>query len=96
MNLARVIEDELGSCRILAPKLPLRWHDCVDLKELAAEILAKLGAVDLARYERLYIVGHSAGGVLAQAVYLLSRLQRETAESHHRRSRADQTGCRSS
>jgi pimeloyl-ACP methyl ester carboxylesterase len=78
LDVAEAIESELGDCHVLVPELPLRWWHCGDLQELATEILDHLAGLDLSGYERLFVVGHSAGGVLAQAVYLLSRIEART------------------
>ncbi|MFQ5527984.1 MAG: esterase/lipase family protein [Thermoanaerobaculia bacterium] len=77
LGVADAIKDELGECFVLVPKLPFRWWTCADIRELAIELLEHLAGIDLSGYRRLFVVGHSAGGVLAQAVYLLSRLQGE-------------------
>jgi pimeloyl-ACP methyl ester carboxylesterase len=65
--------EEMPSSYILIPKLPLAWYSCTDLKLLSRELLAHLETVlSSHRYERVILVGHSAGGVLAQAMYLMS------------------------
>jgi pimeloyl-ACP methyl ester carboxylesterase len=59
---------------ILVPALPFRWHDCADLKEVGEEVLDYIdSSVPLEGFKSILLVGHSAGGVLAQATYILSR-----------------------
>jgi hypothetical protein len=57
--------------------LPFRWHQGSDLRQLSEEILSYLDGLHekhpLDQFESIRIIGHSAGGVLAQSVYLLSR-----------------------
>lgn len=71
--VADMIFEQLPSSYVLVPKLPFAWNACVDLDDLAREVLRKLRAVLSAHsYRRVLLVGHSAGGVLAQTIYLLS------------------------
>ena len=62
------------SSYILIPALPFRWDDSADLKEVAEEVLDYLDKCDrLQDFRSILFIGHSAGGVLAQATYILSR-----------------------
>lgn len=76
-GLIRVIEDKLDSVRILFPELPLAWNNLYDFKELGRQVLLRMNEEiekhTQGGYKRIYIIGHSSGGVLAQVVYILSR-----------------------
>ena len=76
--VASTVETETVGSYILIPDLPLCWRDCCDLKQLACEILIHLrDQVNVGGYESILLVGHSAGGILAQVVYLISRADPE-------------------
>ena len=69
-----ILEESDKPVFVLAPKLPLRWARCVDLMDVAEEIVGYVDdKVPMHSIENVDIVGHSAGGVIAQIVYLLAR-----------------------
>lgn len=73
VETAKAILAERPSSYILVPKLPLAWHSCIDYAALAEEVLDHLTQLlGCQTFQRVFLVGHSAGGVLAQAVYLRS------------------------
>ncbi len=70
-----IIEDELEPARILVPEMALRWNRHFDFRELAGHLLDTLDQ-EMREHpaggcKRLYLIGHSAGGVLVQILYLL-------------------------
>lgn len=72
-STADAVVEALPSSYVLIPTLPLRWHECVDLRAVARELLDHLlDVLGEHRYERVFLIGHSAGGILAQAVFLLA------------------------
>lgn len=77
-GLISIVEEQLSPVRILVPQLPLAWHRLYDFKELGRQILTLLDD-EIEKhtgggFQRVYLIGHSAGGVLAQIVYILARL----------------------
>lgn len=71
------IRAERPSSQVVVPSLPFRWDQPRDLFGLCGELLDLIATrLDLGRYRRVRIVGHSAGGVIAQALYLLARTTR--------------------
>ena len=78
--IVRTVQSELGKCRILVPILPFRWSDSFDMRDLAREVLDMLLKEETSRYKRITIIGHSAGGVLAQTVYILCEREEKGAQ----------------
>src|ERR1044071_4787329 len=73
--------EALPSSYVLIPQLPLAWYRCVDLRSLAEELLCRLEEVVRAHsYKQIFLIGHSAGGLLAQAIYLQSQKADPAAE----------------
>ncbi len=76
-GLIHATKEEINSVRILVPSLAFGWNKHFDFRELALAILLKLDDEIEShlngQYKRVYIVGHSAGGVLAQVIYILSQ-----------------------
>ncbi|MDR4485183.1 MAG: alpha/beta hydrolase [Nitrospirales bacterium] len=67
-------ENKYSTCHILMPQLPLQWSQCVDLKRLAEEMMLYLNEnLAVKSIHSLTVVGHSAGGVVAQAFYMFTR-----------------------
>ncbi len=63
-----------SSCFILIPHLPFHWKDSADLKKLSEEIVKHLNTLLLSKSINSFtIIGHSAGGVLAQSIFMISR-----------------------
>lgn len=59
------------SVSLLVPDMPLRWHACFDVAALSRNIAGFVADQFRGRQVReLIIAGHSAGGLLAQSVYL--------------------------
>lgn len=76
-GVCRAIGEQPGSAHILVPKMPFEWWRTGDPKELGHEILDYLQEEqNLSRYRAIRLVGHSAGGVIVQAVYLIAKSER--------------------
>lgn len=74
-GVVRITAEALATANIFSPQLPFKWARCFNFKTLAEQVLDHLDREIAAHgaYERVYLMGHSAGGVLAQVIYLLSR-----------------------
>ncbi len=76
-GVCRAISEQPGTAYILVPKMPFEWWRTSDPKDLCHEILDYLQErLDLSRYRAVRLVGHSAGGAIVQAVYLLAKSER--------------------
>lgn len=66
-----------ASAYIVVPKMPFGWWKAFDPKALCAEILDYLEQeLNRKRYSAVRLVGHSSGGVVVQATYLLAKCER--------------------
>lgn len=67
-------EQKASNCHILMPQLPLHWAQCADLRRLSEEMVLYLNEnLAVKSVHSLTVVGHSAGGVVAQALYMVTR-----------------------
>ncbi len=76
-GVCTTIGDQPGSAYIVVPKIPFEWWRTGDPKDLCHKILDYLEEEqDLSRYRAIRLVGHSAGGVIVQAAYLIAKSER--------------------
>lgn len=65
------IQSVLPNAELLIPNMTLRWHRRLDLRDLSREITEYLAGILRQRnFKSVILMGHSAGGVLVQSVYL--------------------------
>ncbi len=73
-QLCHVIQENIPSSFTVVPELPFQWYRSIDLREISRDILEQLDdIVDISTFQTIQIIGHSAGGLLAQSIYLISR-----------------------
>ena len=76
----RMKQDE-PSPSIYCPKLPFEWQRCLNMKDLSKEVTRKIAEIESTReITSIVLSGHSAGGVLAQSVYLTIQSNEEFKE----------------
>jgi pimeloyl-ACP methyl ester carboxylesterase len=69
--LADQIQQELPTAELHIPTIPLIWYKLLDLREAGREMAEYLAAILGKRsFKSVIVMGHSAGGVLVQSVYL--------------------------
>lgn len=74
----KIVEEELQSCYIIVPELPLQWNKYFNLKQFANEYLNHINSSNnLSDYDSIILIGHSAGGLIIQAMYILANEDEE-------------------
>ena len=79
-RVAEVVREEFEQSDIYAPLLPVSTFSCADPDEIAAGILRYIDdAAKLKSYQRIILVGHSLGAVMARKVWALAHGATPTA-----------------
>ena len=69
--LTDTIQSELSTAELRIPTISLTWHHRFDLRDASRQIADYLAEILKQRtFRSLILIGHSAGGVLVQSIYL--------------------------
>ncbi|MGR9145684.1 alpha/beta fold hydrolase (plasmid) [Rhizobium leguminosarum] len=71
-QLASAVRTWRPDCDILAPALPLSVFSLADPERVAQTIMSEISAVEQQHHQRIVLIGHSIGAVLARRVWAAS------------------------